>query len=98
VDALEMKETVLFQQLLNHKKRLIVPMTIFFILFYFSLPFFIWFFPEWIYKGRDSSFIPWWWLFAFFQLVVTWILGWVYWCKAKKHDELIEDLKQGKDL
>ncbi len=92
-----MKEAVIFQQLLDRKKRLIIPMTIFFILFYFSLPFFIWFFPEWITKERNSLFIPWWWLFAFFQLLVTWILGWVYWSKSKKHDELIEDLKQGKD-
>ncbi len=93
-----MREAVIFQQLLKRKKKLILPMTFFFVLFYFALPILIWFFPEWIYKESPSSFIPWWWLFAFFQLIVTWILGWVYWCKAKKYDQLIEDLKQGKNI
>ncbi|HBZ10658.1 MAG TPA: DUF485 domain-containing protein [Bacillus bacterium] len=93
-----MREAVIFQQLLKRKKKLILPMTFFFVLFYFALPILIWFFPEWIYKENPSSFIPWWWLFAFFQLIVTWILGWVYWCKAKKYDQLIEDLKQGKNI
>lgn len=93
-----MKEAILFQQLLKSKKRLIVPMTVFFILFYFALPLFIWFFPQWIYTEKNSLFMPWWWLLAFFQLIVTWILGWIYWNRAKEHDELIEQLKQEKGL
>ncbi|VEF48201.1 phage protein (superinfection immunity) [Bacillus freudenreichii] len=89
-----MKETILFQQLITSKKRLIIPMTILFIFFYFALPFFIWYLPQWINFEGKSLFLPWWWLFAFFQLAVTWILGWVYWYKAKRHDELVDYLKQ----
>lgn len=62
--------------------------------FYCSLPTALTLFPDQMNKTSPVFYLPWSWLYAFIQIIMTWILGWVYWKKAKQLDQLIERLKQ----
>lgn len=69
-----------FRKLLEEKRRFIVPMTIFFFLFYFSLPVATSYFT--FLNTPAIGAITWAWLFALTQFVMTWVLCGLY---AKKH-------------
>lgn len=61
------------------KKMLFISITLMIaLLFYFLLPLSLIFIPE--VMNRPSFFleIPWTWLYAFSQLPMTWIFGWIY--------------------
>lgn len=90
-----LKEEKIFRDLIKKKTRFILAITLFFMFFYFSLPLFIWMFPQFIADGDEISSLPWWWIFAFLQFLMTWLLGWFYWKRSKRYDEMIELLKQG---
>ncbi|MBM7717459.1 DUF485 domain-containing protein [Siminovitchia sp. FSL H7-0308] len=90
-----MKEKEIFLELMKKKARFLLVVTLFFMIFYFSLPLFIWLFPQFIVVGDKVSFIPWWWIFAFLQFIMTWLLGWIYYRKLKRYDKMVELLKQG---
>lgn len=92
-----MKEAVSFKELLRKKKALIIPVVLFFLLFYFGLPLSVWLFPEMMEYERGPFHLPWWWVYAFLQLIITWFLGWIYWVKAKGFDKMVEKIKQGND-
>lgn len=68
-----------FRKLLEEKRRFIVPMTIFFFLFYFSLPVATSYFT--FLNTPAIGAISWAWLFALTQFVMTWVLCGLY---AKK--------------
>lgn len=88
-----MNEEVLFKQLIKKKKRFIIPVLVFFLLFYFFLPFAIWFFPNRLTLDR-SFLMPWWWLYTFFLIFLTWFLSWMYWRKSLQFDELLVQMKK----
>jgi uncharacterized membrane protein (DUF485 family) len=91
----DLDEKKVFLDLMKKKKRFIIFGILFFLLFYFSLPLSIWMFPGLIADGKRMSAFPWWWVFAFLQFLMTWLLGWLYWKKAKTYDKLVDQLKQG---
>lgn len=84
----------LFYQLLKEKRRFLFSVIPFLIIFYFSLPLTIAFFPDQMNNSPPFINLPWSWLYAFAQFLVTWLLGLVYWQKAKRYDQLVEQMKQ----
>src|SRR5699024_12080474 len=59
-------------------------------LFFLTLPISIELFPTFM----NQPVIGWMtfaWLFGFAQIIVTWLLGWMYWKKAKRLDALLNE-------
>ncbi|RZT22769.1 DUF485 domain-containing protein [Fictibacillus sp. BK138] len=77
-----------FKQLMEEKKRFILPMTLFFLLFYFSLPVLTAYSN--VLNNKAIGDISWAWIFAFAQFIMTWALCMIYTKKAKRFDELAE--------
>ncbi|ANC79351.1 hypothetical protein ABE65_009495 [Fictibacillus phosphorivorans] len=70
------------------KKRFILPMTVFFLLFYFSLPI-LTAYTDVLNRPLIGD-ITWAWIFAFAQFIMTWALCMIYTKRAKRFDELAE--------
>lgn len=81
-----------YRQLLHKKKQFLIPITLFFLLFYFSLPILIILVPEWmnlpVYGAITLA-----WMLAIMQCVMTLILSSVYMWKARQFDRIISDLE-----
>jgi uncharacterized membrane protein (DUF485 family) len=80
-----------FQHLLSAKKRFLIPLTLFFLLFYFSLPLLTSYVPELMNTpvwGRISLA----WLFAFLQFVMTGSVMILYVWRARLFDALVEQI------
>ncbi|WP_246625021.1 DUF485 domain-containing protein [Fictibacillus nanhaiensis] len=77
-----------FKQLMEEKKRFILPMTLFFLVFYFSLPVLTAYSK--VLNTKAIGDISWAWIFAFGQFIMTWSLCMIYSKKAKRFDELAE--------
>lgn len=87
-----------FQQLIREKRRFLVPIILFFTIFYFCLPLSVGLFPERMGRSIPGISLSWAWLYAFSQLGMTWFVGWLYWRKAKSFDRLVEEVqKQQRD-
>ncbi|MDM5330608.1 DUF485 domain-containing protein [Neobacillus sp. CF12] len=86
-----------FQKLLSEKKKFIIPITIFFFCFYFALPILTSF--STVLNNKFIGSITWAWVFAFLQFVMTWGLCMLYSKKARKFDDLAEQVVKegGKD-
>lgn len=85
-----MKQT--YQKLLQEKKRFVLFASCFAFIFYFMLPMMLTFFPE---EMNESSFISglsWAWIYAFSQIIMIWILGYLYHQKAKKIEKLTKQM------
>ncbi|MFC1284119.1 DUF485 domain-containing protein [Bacillus paralicheniformis] len=81
-----------FQRLLSRKRAFIVPMTIFFLLFYFLLPVMTSYFT--FLNQPAVGAITWAWVFAIAQFVMTWTLCIVYTKKAGQFDQIANDFKK----
>ncbi len=81
-----------FQELLRQKRAFILPMTIFFLVFYFALPV-ITAYSDVLNKEAIGS-ISWAWVFAFAQFIMTWTLCILYTKKASKFDKTVESIVQ----
>ncbi|MFC4769933.1 DUF485 domain-containing protein [Effusibacillus consociatus] len=81
-----------FQELIRQKRSFIVSSTIFFIVFYFTLPVLTAFTT--VLNGKAIGAVTWAYVYAFAQFVMTWGLCHLYVKKAKRFDEQIEKLKQ----
>jgi uncharacterized membrane protein (DUF485 family) len=79
-----------FKQLMEKKKRFIVPMTLFFFVFYFSLPILTAYSD--VLNNPAIGNISWAWIFAFAQFIMTWSLCVLYTKKAKTFDELADQV------
>jgi uncharacterized membrane protein (DUF485 family) len=79
-----------FKQLMTAKKRFILPMTLFFFVFYFSLPILTAYTD--VLNNKAFGDISWAWVFAFAQFIMTWTLCIIYTQKAKKFDELADQV------
>lgn len=80
-------------QLMREKKIFLIRALSFSFVFYFMLPITLTLFPK---VMNQISFIPgmtWAWLYAFLQIVMIWILGWLYHQKAKRIDRTLERMK-----
>ncbi|RNB85110.1 DUF485 domain-containing protein [Brevibacillus fluminis] len=81
-----------FKRLLAAKKAFIIPLTLFFFIFYFALPLMTAYS-----KVLNTPFygsITWAWVFAFAQFIMTWALCMIYTRKAGKFDQMVNEIKQ----
>lgn len=62
------------------------------LLFYFLLPLSLIFIPEVMKRSSFIFGIPWAWLYAFLQLPMTWLFGWIYHITAKRIEFAMEAL------
>lgn len=79
-----------FVELLKHKRKFLVPMTLFFLVFYFLLPVLTSFTT--ILNAPAIGPISWAWVFAFSQFVMTWVLCMIYSSRAARFDVMVEDI------
>jgi uncharacterized membrane protein (DUF485 family) len=80
-----------FAELLAAKRRFIVPATIFFLVYYMTLPVLIGYFPEMMKRpfiGKVNGAYA----FAFSQFLMTFIVAWVYMRRARKWDAMEHEL------
>jgi uncharacterized membrane protein (DUF485 family) len=80
-----------FKNLLRLKKRFILSYSIFFILFYFTLPILTSYTT--VLNQPAVGAITWAWVFAFAQFIMTWSLCIIYTKKASKFDQIVEEIK-----
>ncbi|MGM0878239.1 MAG: DUF485 domain-containing protein [Bacillota bacterium] len=83
-------ETEEFKDLLQKKKSFIVPVTLFFLTFYFALPILAAYTD--VLKGEAFLNITWAWVYALLQFVVVWIGGFVYLKKSEKYDKMAQNI------
>lgn len=82
-----------FKQLLKSKHRFILSTALISLSTYFLLPLLIILFPGWMNTAVLGSFTIAW-LLAFAQFPFVWIIGLVYFKKAKYFDHLVDHIKQ----
>jgi len=92
IDFVKVESSPQFKQFLSRKNKFIVPMTIFFMIFYFLLPIF----TSYTKFLNTSAFgdISWTWIFAFSQFVMVWVLSGIYVKKAGTFDKEAEQIIQ----
>ncbi|WP_068787228.1 DUF485 domain-containing protein [Paenibacillus phocaensis] len=81
-----------FKTLISHKKRFIIPSTVFFLLFYFALPIMT-SYSEVLNRPAIGP-ISWAWVFAFAQFVMTWALCILYSRVARRFDRLVDEIRR----
>lgn len=92
IDYQAIIKSATFQELLHKKKSFILPMSIFFFLFYFALPLMTSYTK--VLNTPAIGSISWAWIFAFAQFVMTWTLCMIYTKKAKQFDTLVDEIKE----
>lgn len=84
------------KDVIRQKMRFIVPVTLFFMMFYFLLPLSISLFPQ-VMSTPVYHFFNLGWVLAFAQFIMTWGIGWLYLRKAKQFDRMIDELFNEKE-
>ena len=79
-----------FQKLLKEKNGFILPLSLFFFIFYFSLPLMTSYSD--MLNAPAFGAVTWAWVFAFAQFVMTWTLCILYSKKAQKFDEKVKSI------
>lgn len=90
VDYVKIESSPQFKQFMNRKKKFIVPLTIFFLVFYFLLPI-----STSYGKFLNTPFfgdISWAWVFAIAQFIMTWVICTIYVKKAASFDKEAEQI------
>ena len=82
------ERTSAFKELIKRKRAFIIPATIFFMLFYFGLPFLAAFTTVLNVKVFGPLTLAY--IYAFAQFAMTWILMHLYVSRANKWDDLVE--------
>jgi uncharacterized membrane protein (DUF485 family) len=80
-----------FQQLLKSKRRFIIPATLFFVVYYFALPYLVGYQPE-LMQRKVWGEINWAYLFALSQFVMAWVLAAIYVAVASGWDRKAANL------
>lgn len=88
----ELVQTEEFQTVVKQKRAFILPVTIFFLTFYFLLPILAAYTN--ILKRQAIFGITWAWVYALMQFVVVWVGGIVYVKKSEKYDNLAKIVLQ----
>jgi uncharacterized membrane protein (DUF485 family) len=81
-----------FKELMQKKKKFIVPMSVFFLVFYFALPIMT-AYSTVLNKPAFGS-VSWAWVFAFAQFVMTISLCMIYTRKAGQFDNIVEKINK----
>ena len=91
VDWERLAATAEFKALLRAKARFVVPATIFFIVYYFSLPLLVGYAPALMAK-KVFGVVNVAYLFALSQFLMAWILAWAYVRAAARFDRMSRDV------
>ncbi|QWU44459.1 MULTISPECIES: DUF485 domain-containing protein [Bacillus] len=98
VNYTEVVQSQEFQLLLNTKKKFIIPMSIFFLSFFITLPILTSYSK--VLNTPVFGDVTWAWVFAFAQFIMTWALCMIYSKKAESFDEIsqkiLQDMQQGR--
>jgi uncharacterized membrane protein (DUF485 family) len=92
IDYTEIVQSASFKELLAEKRKFILPFSLFFLAFYFTLPIL----TAYSTVLNQPAFwgMTWAWIFAFAQFIMTWALCMIYSSKAAKFDVLVENIMQ----
>ena len=86
------ERTQAFKELVRRKRAFIIPATIFFLVFYFGLPFLAAFTTVLNVKVVGSLTLAY--VYAFAQFAMTWILMHLYVSRANRWDDLVDRARQ----
>ena len=92
IDYTQVVQSQKFQVLLKKKRNFIVPLTIFFFVFYFTLPIMTAY--STVLNQEAFLHMNWAWIFAFAQFIMTWTLCTLYTKKARSFDAMAEEIKK----
>jgi uncharacterized membrane protein (DUF485 family) len=90
VDYVKVAESNRFRALLEKKKKFIVPLTIFFLVFYFALPILTSYTN--VLERPAIGDISWAWIYAGAQFIMTWVLCTVYVRRFQKFDKEADEI------
>jgi uncharacterized membrane protein (DUF485 family) len=90
IDYTAIAQSDKFKKLLKAKKSFIVPMCIFFLIFYYTLPIIT--SNSKILNTPAFGSITWAWVYAFGQFIMTWALCMIYNSKAPSFDRLADEI------
>lgn len=90
IDFVAVESSPQFKGFLSRKNKFIIPMTIFFMIFYFLLPIS----TSYTNFLNSPAFgdVSWTWIFAFSQFVMVWVLSAIYVKKAGTFDKEAEQI------
>ena len=91
VDWARLAATAEFKSLLKAKARFIVPATVFFIVYYFSLPLLVGYAPA-LMATKVFGVINIAYLFALSQFLMAWLIAWAYVRAAARFDRMARDV------
>ena len=91
VDWQRLAATAEFKSLLKAKARFVVPATIFFIAYYFSLPLLVGYAPQ-LMARKVFGVVNIAYLFALSQFAMAWLLAWAYVRAAARFDKMARDV------
>lgn len=92
LDYSKIVQTKSFQELLRKKRNFILPMSIFFMVYYFTLPVMTAY--STVLNNEAFGGISWAWVFAFTQFIMTWTLCILYTKKAVQFDKIVDRVKE----
>lgn len=78
-----------YRQMIAHKTRAVVAMTVFFLAYYFALPILVGYWPE-LMARKLWGYVNWAYLFAFSQFLMTWAVAYAYMRFAGRYDRMSE--------
>ncbi|MFB5760749.1 DUF485 domain-containing protein [Paenibacillus medicaginis] len=87
----EAARTEIFRNLMAKKKRFIIPLSVFFLAFYFTLPI-LTSYSDVLNQPAFGS-VTWAWVFAFAQFIMTWVLCYLYSRQSVKFDAMCNKLR-----
>jgi uncharacterized membrane protein (DUF485 family) len=91
VDWQRLAATAEFKSLLKAKARFVVPATIFFIVYYFSLPLLVGYAPQ-LMARKVLGVVNVAYLFALSQFLMAWLVAWAYVRAAARFDRMARDV------
>lgn len=92
IDYTKIAQSASFKALLAEKRKFIIPLSLFFLAFYFTLPILTAY--STVLNQQAFWGMTWAWIFAFAQFIMTWGLCMIYSSRAAKFDILVEDIMQ----
>ncbi|GKS13833.1 membrane protein [Paenibacillus chitinolyticus] len=88
----EIAQSGQFQALLKRKRQFILPLSLFFFAFYFTLPILTSYTT--VLNTPAFGSVSWAWVFAFAQFIMTWVLCILYSRRAAKFDVMVQQIRQ----
>ncbi|HET7615794.1 MAG TPA: DUF485 domain-containing protein [Bacillales bacterium] len=89
---MKQEDRIMLEQLMQAKKRFLIPATAFSVVFYFMLPISIISFPKAMNHPVFAGLTPAW-VFAFAQFAMVWVLGALYYFRSESFDRLSRQIE-----